>query len=71
MQGPYTEKAGGEKVPVRLLCIIRVLDGGGYPDLPFSRGRRESDQRSFFMYCRNGASLSSTITLWPSANEAR
>jgi hypothetical protein len=36
LRGPHTEKAGGKKVPVRLLCIIRVLGGGGYPVLSFS-----------------------------------
>ena len=37
--------------------------------LPEGEGKR--DQRSLFMYCKNGSSWSSTITLWPSLNEAR
>lgn len=34
-------------------------------------GRRRGDQRSAFMYCRNGSSSSSTITLCPSSNDFR
>ena len=81
--GPYTEKAGGEQSPRPAFVHYPGFVGRGLPCFgtksaptrlrppPPQAGEGRKHYRSFFMYCRNGSSLSSMITALPSANEAR
>ena len=39
------KKPEGRRVPIRLLCIIRVLGGGGYPIFPSPSGEGGAERR--------------------------